>query len=88
MKEKGLNITLFIEDLYNAGRLEAAVLKDYENKHFDIVSFLYKDINDEYVFLDYVYGATNYKNEIEAILDNAETIMDKLLEKIIKGKMC
>jgi hypothetical protein len=88
MEEKTLNITQFIKGLYNTGRLEAAVLKDYEGKHYDIVSFLYKDINDEYVFLDYVYGATNYENEREAILDNAEIIMDKLLGKIMNGKMC
>lgn len=88
MEEKTLNITQFIESLYNIGRVEAAVLKDYEDKHYDIVTFLYKDINNEYVFLDYVYGATNYKNEKEAILDNAETIMKTLLAKLKEGKTC
>ena len=88
MEEKTLNITKFIESLYNIGRLEAAILKDYKNGSYDIVTFLYKDINDEYVFLDYVYGANTYKNEKEAILDNTETIMGKLLVKLKEGKTC
>lgn len=87
MKET-INVKSFIESVYNTGRLEAAVLKDYEDKHYDIVSFFYIDVNDEYVFLDYVYGATNYQNAKEAILDNCELIMDKLLGKIMNGKIC
>jgi len=88
MEEKTLNITQFIEDLYNAGKLEAAILKDYEDRHYDIVTFLYRDINNDYVPLDYVYGANSYKNEKEAILDNAESIMGKLLVKLKEGKTC
>lgn len=86
--DKTLDIEDFVNTLYNIGRLDAAVLKDYDNAHYDIVTFLYKDINDEYIILDYVYGATNYKNEKEAILDNAETIMGKLLVKLKEGKTC
>ena len=47
---------------------------DYENKKYDIAVLLYKDVNDDYIVLDYVYGADNYRNELEVLIDNSNIV--------------
>ena len=86
--DKMFNTESFVKELYRRGRLEASKLVDYENKKYDIAVLLYKDINDDYIVLDYVYGAEDYRNELEVLIDNSNIVVNKLMVKLLEGKTC
>lgn len=77
-----------VEILYNNGKLNCALLRDYENRKYDIMVIMWYDNPSEFKIIDYLYGGegpinNGYKNELEALLDNAPAII-KIVKKYCK----
>lgn len=87
-----------VSDLYHKGKLDAMELRDLDKPSikYDIMVFMYIKEPDkngfrEYIYLDYVYGATFFNNQLghgqyNACLANYDRIYEALKKnKLLKG---
>ena len=69
-----------VEILYNNGKLNCALLRDYDNRKYDIMVIMWYNNPSEFEIIGYLYGGegpgnSGYKNELEALIDNAKPVM-------------
>lgn len=75
-----------VEILYNNRKLNTALLRDFDNKKYDIMVIMWYDDPYKFKIIDYVYGGEGYSDELEALKDNAKVVMNIVRKYTKEGK--
>ncbi len=80
-----------VEILYNNRKLNTALLRDFDNRKYDIMVIMWYDDPYEFEIIGYVYGGegpidSGYTNELEALKDNAKVVMNIVRKYTKEGK--
>lgn len=78
-----------ISDLYHQGKLDAMQLCSLETRtrNYDIIVFMYTTNDNQYILLDYVYGATEFKGKEFAVYYACTLNYDRIYKALKKNKL-